>query len=147
MPAQGGRGLRGLAQLTVILRLAYLRSMLATIVPRLSRIALFLALTVALVGTGFAHRLSVDDGERLAFILATGATATDVCDDATPGAGHHHAPCLACQIAGGALLPPATGAEQVLALAPSAGIVRAADHAPVPRRLDHSHTAQAPPVL
>lgn len=135
------------ARLTAVRTLAYAGGMLAQVAHRLMRIVLLVAVAMALVGTGFAHRTSADDDQRLAFILATGATAADVCDDATPGGDHHHAPCLACQIAGGALLPPAIGAGHDLALVPSAQIALAGESASIPRRLNHSRSPQAPPVL
>jgi hypothetical protein len=113
---------------------------------RLHHFAMLLALTIALVGTGFAHRISPVEDQRLAFVLATGAVVADLCDDATPGGGHLGPSCLACQIAGGADLPPVLGTLTRLDLNPVARIVVTVDSDTVPRRPDHSHVPQAPPV-
>jgi hypothetical protein len=113
---------------------------------RLHRFVLLLALTIALVGTGFAHRVSPVEDQKLAFVLATGATVADLCDDATPGGGHLGPSCLACQIAGAADLPPVLGTLARLDLNPVARIVVAGHGDPVLRRPDHSHVSRAPPV-
>jgi hypothetical protein len=109
------------------------------------RMALLALLTLALVATGWAHRMPDASDEALAFLTATGATAADFCGDV--GGGAHGDPlCQACQIAGGLDLPPLAGAIRLLdmrigtaSLRPDHGVVLA-------RVLDLSHAPQGPPV-
>jgi hypothetical protein len=117
-----------------------------SVIMCLYRTLLLVALTVALVGTGFAHRVTAVEDQALAFVLATGATAADICDDATPGDDHRGPSCLACQIAGGADLPPDHGDVQPLDLASGARIAVVEPTLLLLHRLDHSHVAQAPPA-
>lgn len=117
-----------------------------SVIMRLHRTLLLVALTIALVGTGFAHRVTAAEDQALAFVLATGATAADICDDATPGDDHRGPSCLACQIAGGADLPPVIGAVRPLDVANVARIAVADKVVPLRHRLDHAHAAQAPPA-
>lgn len=119
--------------------------MLSPVVTRLHRIALLIALTIALVGTGFAHRLSLQDDELLAFVLATGATAADICDDATPGDDHRGPSCLACQIAGGADLPPIAGSELPMQLRLVAKVAAPRQAPWTGRSLYLAYAPQAPP--
>jgi hypothetical protein len=126
---------------------AYANAMLSLVARQMHRIALLVVLTVALVGTGFAHRLSVGDGERLAFLWAIGATAADICDDASPGDEHHGAQCQACQIAGAADLPVVLGVPHRLDLTRVARAAVAWTSSPVLRPFDHSHAPQAPPLV
>jgi hypothetical protein len=116
------------------------------IIMCLHKAFLLVALTTALVGTGFAHRVTTADDQVLAFVLATGATAADICDDATPGDDHRGPSCLACQIAGGADLSPAGGIVLPPDLASAARVAVVEHVAPVPHKRDYSHAAQAPPV-
>jgi hypothetical protein len=109
------------------------------------RMALLALLTLALVATGWAHRMPDASDEALAFLTVTGATAADVCGDV--GGGAHADPlCQACQIAGAVDLPPLGGAVLPLDLRiatapldPYHGIV-------IARALDLSHAPQGPPV-
>lgn len=109
------------------------------------RMALLALLTLALVATGWAHRMPDVSDEALAFLSATGATAADFCGDVGGGA-HADTLCQACQIAGQVCLPPVAGAVLPLdlrigtaSLRPYHGVVRA-------RVLDLSHAPQGPPV-
>jgi hypothetical protein len=117
-----------------------------SVIMRLHRGLLLVALTIALVGTGFAHRVTTADDQVLAFVLATGATAADICDDATPGDDHRGPSCPACQIAGGADLPAANAATLPPDFARAAGIAVAPHGGLVGHRRDHSHVQQAPPA-
>jgi hypothetical protein len=109
------------------------------------RMALLALVTLALVATGWAHRMPDVPDEALAFIISTGATPADFCGDV--GGGTHDDPlCQACQIAGGLDLPPLAGAALQLdlriaqaALHPDHGVV-------LTRALDLSHAPQGPPV-
>lgn len=122
-------------------------AMMSLVVTRLHRIALLVAFTVALVGTGFAHRLAPTEDQVLAFVLATGATAADICDDATPGDNHQGPSCLACQIAGGADLPPVSGALRSMDLGRAERIAVVQESVRIRRSLDHSHAPQGPPAV
>jgi hypothetical protein len=110
------------------------------------RTALLAVLTVALVATGWAHRVPAPSDEAvLAFLQATGATAADYCGEAGDRNLHGDPLCQACQISGAADLPPSTGAvhpvEFVAILPPGPR--------PLPlivRVLDLSHAPQAPPI-
>ena len=111
----------------------------------LHRLALFVALTVALVATGMAHRLPNAQDEAVAFALAIGADASDFCGD-TPGASHPAPDCLACQISGGADLPPVTGAFALLPRVATAGLAAPHLNPALPPTRDPSHPPQGPPV-
>lgn len=121
--------------------------MLTQLLHQFHRLALLVTLAVALTATGFAHHIpAADQAAAQAFALANGATAADLCGDATPGESHADARCLACQIAGTAALPPALGALSdvdftALSRSPAPRESRA-----VARRLNLSYAPQAPPV-
>lgn len=116
-----------------------------TVMPRV-RMALLAVLTLALVATGWAHRVPEVPDEALAFMAATGATVADFCGEGG-GAKHADPLCQACQIAGGAALP--SPAEVMLALDLQVGETgfQPRDRASVARILDHSHAPQGPPVV
>lgn len=50
----------------------------------LRRMALLVLVTVALVATGFAHRMPTPDSQALEIALANGLTAADLCGDTAP---------------------------------------------------------------
>ncbi len=82
--------------------------MLTQTLIRMHRLVLLVSLTVALVATGFGHRMPAPSDAALAFALANGATAADFCGDDLDGDGVRDPHCLACQIAGTADLPTTT---------------------------------------
>jgi hypothetical protein len=120
--------------------------MLRRIGLHLYRTCLVVALTVALAGTGFAHRLSVVEDQALSFVLATGASLADICDDAIPGSDHQGADCLACQIAGSADLPSLQGMRIDLDLAHHAAVIAPHAAQALVRVADPAHRPQGPPV-
>lgn len=111
----------------------------------LHRVVLLAALTVALVATGFAHRLQADQDEALAFALQNGISLSDICGDMGKGL-HAGAECQACQIAGTADLPPATGARIDLELVFAAEVVAPLETRAILHRSDPAHRPQGPPV-
>lgn len=110
------------------------------------RMALLAVLTVALVATGWAHRAPAPAGDVLAFMAATGATAADFCGDVGPGDRHGDPLCQACQISGGADLPPLVTALAQLRLTPAQVLVHPGTSGVVTRVLDLSRAPQGPPV-
>lgn len=121
--------------------------MLGKAILNLHRALLFAALTVALVATGFAHRMPSSADQSLALAMANGATLEDLCADGADGDQHQSPGCLACQIAGAGDLPPALGALQRLDLAFLARITAPRESRTFPRVLDPANTAQGPPVV
>lgn len=120
--------------------------MLALALLRLHRLALLVALAVALIATGFAHRMPGPQDEALAIALANGATLADFCSG-TPGADHPRpADCLACQIAAHADLPPIAGLPVDLRLAADAPITAPRGTSAPARTRDPARSPQGPPV-
>ena len=112
----------------------------------LHRVVLFAALTLALVATGFAHRMPGAQDEAVAYAVANGLSLADLCGGDFGDAGAHAPPCLACQIAGSADLPPASGHLIRLELAFHARIIAPRESRAVAAVLDPAHTPQGPPV-
>ena len=112
----------------------------------LHRAVLLVALTVALVATGFAHRMPDLQDEALAFALQNGASASDFCGEDPFKAAHGGAECQACHIAGTADLPPLTGAQINLELAFHAEVVAPREARALSRPTDPAHPPQGPPV-
>lgn len=112
----------------------------------LHRAVLLVALTVALVATGFAHRMPDLQDEALAFALQNGASAGDFCGEDPFKAAHGGAECQACHIAGTADLPPLTGAQINLELAFHAEVVAPREARALSRPTDPAHPPQGPPV-
>ena len=120
--------------------------MAAPALHTLQRALLLAALTVALIATGFAHRMPTAQDGALAFALANGADASDLCGGVAGGdrAGTLH--CPAWQITANADLPPHSGRLIAAELAFHAQVI--APRVILARRgvLDPAHTPQGPPV-
>ena len=112
----------------------------------LHRVALLVALTVALVATGFAHRMPDVQDEALAFALQNGASPSDFCGENPLRSAHGGAECQACQIIGTADLPPLTGAQIDLELAFHAEVIAPREARALVRPTDPAHPPQGPPV-
>ena len=112
----------------------------------LRRMALLVLVTVALVATGFAHRMPTPDSQALEIAMANGLTAADLCGDTAPGQTHADQNCLACQIAGTADLPATLGELQDLELVFLTTITAPRESRLVARVLDPSNSPQGPPV-
>lgn len=110
------------------------------------RWVLLFVLTVALVATGFGHRVPAPQDEALAFALANGATLADFCADDLDGDGQRDPHCLACQIAGTADLPPVTPTLIDVELAFQAKVIAPRENRAVRHPLDPANTPQGPPV-
>ena len=127
--------------------IGHFNAMLVRLVLTFHRVALLAALTVALVGTGFAHRIAAPQDEAaLAFALVNGVSLADICGDDPTGGTHTGADCQACQIVGAADLPSLTGAEVELELAFHAAVVAPLESRAIARLPDLAHRPQGPPV-
>lgn len=121
--------------------------MLVRLALSFHRVALLAALTVALVGTGFAHRIAAPQDEAaLVFALVNGVSLADICGDDLKGSSHAGADCQACQIVGAADLPSLTGAKVDLELAFHAAVVAPLESRAILRLPDPAHRPQGPPV-
>ncbi|CAN1572858.1 hypothetical protein MCELHM10_03397 [Paracoccaceae bacterium] len=120
--------------------------MIGKAIHTLHRALLMVALTVALVATGFAHRMPSTADQSLALALANGATLADLCADGEAGDPHDGPECLACQIAGAADLPPALGDLQQLELVFLATVTAPRESRTPLRVLDPSNAPQGPPT-
>jgi hypothetical protein len=114
-------------------------------VQMLHRAVLLAVLTVALVATGFAHRLQSGQEEALAFALQNGISLSDICGDLGK-ATHSGVDCQACQISGTAALPPLTGAQVDLELAFHAEVIAPRAERALALAVDPAHRPQGPPV-
>ncbi|MFN4194100.1 MAG: hypothetical protein ACK4FR_14305 [Tabrizicola sp.] len=120
--------------------------MLAQILIRAHRVVLLVLLSVALVATGFAHRMPAPSDEALAFLIANGATPADFCADDLGGDTARDPHCLACQIAGAADLPSPVRTRLDLELAFHAAVIAPQDTRALTRARDPAHRPQGPPV-
>lgn len=112
----------------------------------LHRAVLLAALTVALVATGFAHRMPSAEDEALAFALQNGISLGEFCGVDPIKAVHGGTDCQACQIAGAADLPPLTGTRIDLELAFHAEVIAPRKVRALARATDPAHPPQGPPV-
>lgn len=122
------------------------RAMTSLGFKNLRRMVLLAILTLALVATGFAHRMPDKNSQALELALASGLTAADLCGDAVPGSSHGKQDCQACQISGTADLPHGLGDLQDLDLVFLATITAPRESRLVARVLDPSNSPQGPPV-
>lgn len=112
----------------------------------LRRLALLAVLTVALVATGFAHRMpSTDDASLTAYVLAGGDLA-ELCGDLDGDGLPDHSDCPACQITGNADLPPASLTLRAADLAFVAQVVAPRESRAVRMVLDPARGLRAPPL-
>lgn len=126
-------------------RLRHAIGMLVRTITHLHRAVLLTVLAVALVATGFAHRMPTPQDDALVFALANGATLDDFCGD-QPGTGVKDPHCLACQIAGTADLPRAQGLLVDLELAFVARVIAPRESRAIARALDPANSPQGPPA-
>lgn len=120
--------------------------MTITGILRLHRAALFALVTLALVATGFAHRMPAPQDEALAFVLATGVSLDDICGDDLGGNDHRSAACQACQITGSADLPPAVLSQIDLELAFHASVIVPRETVALARAQGTANRPQGPPA-
>ena len=115
-------------------------------VMHLRQIVLLAVLTLALVATGFAHRAPSADEPTLAAMTAAGASLADLCGELGQPGRHADPLCQACQIAGGADLPPPAGALVPADLALVAASPAPRENRRVAKVLDPARTPQGPPL-
>jgi hypothetical protein len=126
--------------------LRHAKAMSIMVILRLHRAALFALVTLALVATGFAHRMPAPQDDALALALASGFSLADICGDDLGGTDHGGGDCLACQITGSADLPPAHLPLIDLELAFHAAVVAPRETAALPAVLGPANQPQGPPV-
>jgi hypothetical protein len=119
---------------------------MSAFVMQLHRMALLTVLALALVATGFAHRLPNADEQIVAAMAAAGASVADICGDLGQPGRHADSACEACQIVGGAGLPLPTGAVLPAELVLLAAVLAPRESRRAVRVLDLSRTPQAPPL-
>jgi hypothetical protein len=113
----------------------------------LHRVALVAAITIALVATGFAHRMpTAAEDEALAYALQNGISLSDLCGGDLGQSAHPGPDCEACQISGAAQLPPLTGVRIEVELAVHAAVVAPLEVRGAARTSDPAHRPQGPPV-
>ena len=115
-------------------------------IRRLRQLALLVLVTIALVATGFAHRMPSPDSQAIELALANGLAAADICGDTAPGQTHADQTCLACQIAGTADLPAVLGEPRDIDLVFLTTINAPRESRLVSRVLDPANAPQGPPV-
>jgi len=109
------------------------------------RIALMLALTFALVGIGFAHRLPHEgDAGKLAFLMA-GGTLDDVCHDGGDD-GIAKGDCPACHLQAAMILPEALPSARAADLVFVAKVVAPRESRAARMVRDPARGLRAPPV-
>lgn len=121
--------------------------MLDLVVIRVRGMVLLAILALALVATGFSHRLPSQQDMAVQAYLAAGGTMADLCADTTGDNGDiGHPDCIACRIA--STLMPSAGTPTLRAadLVFVAAVVapresRAQRHVPDPAR-----SSQSPPL-
>lgn len=112
---------------------------------QLRRTVLLAVLTLALVATGYAHRLPGPGDQAAAAMLLAGASAADICGDLGSPGRHADPLCQACQIAGGAAVPEHGGAVHPAALVLVAAVSAPRESRQTARVLDDARPAQGPP--
>lgn len=112
----------------------------------LHRAVLFAVVTVALVTTGFAHRVSTTQDDALAYAIENGISLSDLCGGDLGSSMFVGAECQACQITGSANLPPLTGVRIDLDLVFHAAFVATKEVQAILRAADPAHRPQGPPV-
>lgn len=116
------------------------------VVSQLRRMVLLAVLTLALVATGFAHRLPQADEQTVAAMAAAGATPADICGELGQTGRHADPLCQACQIASGADLPPRSGDLRPAPLLLVAEVAAPRESRRILRVLDPARSPQGPPL-
>jgi hypothetical protein len=120
--------------------------MMRRVFAPLQRLFLVAALAVALVATGFAHRVaSPDDASLQAFLLA-GGDLGDLCADADGDGVPDHGDCPACHIVAAVDLPSTTLGLRDADLVFVAAVVAPRESRAVRVVLDPARGMRAPPL-
>jgi hypothetical protein len=113
----------------------------------LHRSVLVAVIAVALVATGFGHRMTTAaDEAALAYAVQNGINLSDLCAGDPGDAAHPGMDCQACQITGSANLPPLTGVRIDVELAFHSAVVAPLEVKGAAHILDRAHRPQGPPV-
>lgn len=121
--------------------------MLTQAVIRLHRLALLVALALALATPGMSHRmLTPQQDAALAFALANGASPADFCGDDLAGGGAHGEDCQVCQIASPVGLALITGRPVALRPVVATRVTAPRESRALRRILDPANAPQGPPV-
>lgn len=120
--------------------------MLARALHRLHQTVLLTVLTVALIATGFAHRMPTAVDAALTAVILAGGSVDDFCGDMAPMGQHAGADCEACQIVAAADLPPMNDSLQDLDLVFLAQVTAPRESRVPVHNFDPARPAQAPPA-
>lgn len=112
----------------------------------LRQLAILVALTVALVATGFAHRVPTVADAMLESYVLSGGDLADLCVDADGDGIPDHSDCPACHIVAVADLPAADLAVHDADLAFSAKVVAPRESRALRAVLDPARGMRAPPL-
>lgn len=117
--------------------------MMVTRFFRLQGLLLVLALSVALVATGFAHHAPSAQDEALVAYALSGGALDDLCGDDETAAGQD---CPACQIVSGTMLPDSVTSIHAADLIFVAKVVAPRASRAVRVVLDPARGMRAPPL-
>lgn len=128
------------------MKLVHVFGMIRATATMFRQILLLAALTVALVATGFAHRVPAMDDVALQGYVLAGGDLGDLCGDADGDGMPDHGKCPACQIVGSADLPPVSPSIQDADLIVVATITAPRENRAVRGVLDPARGMRAPPL-
>lgn len=117
-----------------------------TVAKIIRQLFLLVALTVALVATGFGHRLAIADSAELQAYLGAGGELSQLCADADADGRPGHGDCPACHIAADADLPPKASGLRDADLVFVATVVAPRESRAVRHVLDPARGLRAPPL-
>ena len=115
---------------------------------QLHRLAVLVAVGVALVATAYGHRMPAtqQQDQAVAFMLATGATAEDLCGNLPAGSDHSAARCMACHVVAAVILPSAPNGMITLPRLPAPVVIAPGEMRVVLTATDPAHPSQGPPL-
>lgn len=119
---------------------------MVSVLMTLHRVVLFATVLVALVATGFAHRMPDVSDDAIEYALQNGISLSDLCGDDLEKSSHSAATCEACQITCASDLPPLTGMAIDLELAFHASVIAPREVRALPSSSDPAHQPQGPPA-
>lgn len=120
--------------------------MLCAVLLRAKGMVLLAVLTVALVATGFAHRLPNAEDAAVQAYVAAGGALTDLCGDVSGKGDVAPADCPACHIASNMMPAPGTPSIRDADLIFVATIVAPRESRALRHLSDPSHSSQSPPL-
>lgn len=117
-----------------------------TLAKIIRQLFLLAVLTVALVATGFGHRLATADNPELQAYLGAGGELSQLCADADAPGRPAHGDCPACHIVAGADLPPRSSDLRDADLLLVATVIAPQESRAVRQVLDPARGLRAPPL-